>query len=178
MLDTLASLNGLEFCTTISLRHARAPAAALLAWHAVRAPPDKVSAPFFPRDAEWINVATLRLDQQVGRPVLVEFWDFCRANSLRTLGYMQAWHARYADAGLLDRALSLLQPGDHLLISFGHNDEKSENPSVYADVRSDYPGNLARFAREVRAKGGHPVLLTPEGATVAATTVSTGGALC
>jgi len=66
----------------------------------VRAPPDKVSAPFFPSGAEWINVATLRLDQQLGRPVLVEFWDFCRANSLRTLGYMQRWHARYAQAGL------------------------------------------------------------------------------
>ena len=76
------------------------PAGALLAWHAVRAPADKVSAPFFPAGAEWINVATLRLDQQVGRPVLVEFWDFCRANSLRTLGYMQAWHSRYAAAGL------------------------------------------------------------------------------
>lgn len=72
----------------------------MLAWQAVRAPADKVSAPFFPSGAEWINVATLRLDQQVGRPVLIEFWDFCRANSLRTLGYMQAWHARYAAAGL------------------------------------------------------------------------------
>jgi hypothetical protein len=66
----------------------------------VRAPLDKVSAPFFPAGAEWVNVATLRLDQQLGRPVLVEFWDFCRANSLRTLGYMRAWHARYAAAGL------------------------------------------------------------------------------
>ena len=66
----------------------------------MRAPADKVSAPFFPSGAEWVNVATLRLDQQLGRPVLVEFWDFCRANSLRTLGYMQAWHARYAAAGL------------------------------------------------------------------------------
>jgi len=66
----------------------------------VRAPLDKVSAPFFPAGAEWVNVATLRLDQQLGRPVLVEFWDFCRANSLRTLGYMRAWHARYARAGL------------------------------------------------------------------------------
>jgi len=59
-----------------------------------------VSAPFFPSGAEWVNVATLRLDQQVGRPVLVEFWDFCRANSLRTLGYMQRWHTLYAEAGL------------------------------------------------------------------------------
>ncbi len=45
-------------------------------------------------------MATLRLDQQLGRPVLVEFWDFCRANSLRALGYVQAWHARYAADGL------------------------------------------------------------------------------
>ena len=66
----------------------------------MRAPPDKISAPFFPARAEWVNVATLRLDQQVGRPVLIEFWDFCRANSLRTLDYVRAWHARYAATGL------------------------------------------------------------------------------
>ena len=66
----------------------------------MRAPPDKISAPFFPAGAEWVNVAMLRLDQQVGRPVLIEFWDFCRANSLRTLGYIRGWHERYAAAGL------------------------------------------------------------------------------
>src|SRR3954468_8004879 len=57
-------------------------------------------APPFPRDLEWVNVATLRMDQQLGRPVLVEFWDFCRINSLRTLPYVKAWHERYAEAGL------------------------------------------------------------------------------
>ena len=66
----------------------------------MRAPLDKISAPFFPARAEWINVAMLRLDQQLGRPLLIEFWDFCRSNSLRTLGYMRAWHERYAAAGL------------------------------------------------------------------------------
>jgi hypothetical protein len=40
------------------------------------------------------------MDKQRGRPVLVEFWDFCRVNSLRTLPYVRAWHERYADAGL------------------------------------------------------------------------------
>ena len=40
------------------------------------------------------------MDQQRGRPVLVEFWDFCRVNSLRTLPYLKAWHERYAEAGL------------------------------------------------------------------------------
>ena len=48
----------------------------------------------------WVNVAPLRMDQQLGRPVLIEFWDFCRPNSLRTLPYLKAWHERYAGAGL------------------------------------------------------------------------------
>lgn len=59
-----------------------------------------IAAPPFPKDAPWINVATLRMDKQRGRPVLVEFFDFCRVNSLRTLPYLKAWHERYADAGL------------------------------------------------------------------------------
>jgi hypothetical protein len=40
------------------------------------------------------------MDQQAGRPVLIEFWDFCRPNSIRTLPYMQAWHERYGPLGL------------------------------------------------------------------------------
>ena len=40
------------------------------------------------------------MDQHLGRPVLIEFWDFCRPNSIRTLPYLIAWHERYADAGL------------------------------------------------------------------------------
>jgi len=66
-------------------------------------------APPFPRQAEWVNVATLRMDQQRGRPVLVEFWDFCRPNSLRTLPYLKAWHERYAEAGL--RVVGVHSPG-------------------------------------------------------------------
>jgi hypothetical protein len=31
---------------------------------------------------------------------VIEFWDFCRVNSLRTLPYMKAWHERYAEHGL------------------------------------------------------------------------------
>jgi hypothetical protein len=67
---------------------------------AVRAPPHAIPAPPFPRDLPWINVAPLRMDKQRGRPVLVEFWDFCRINSLRTLPYVRAWHDRYAADGL------------------------------------------------------------------------------
>ena len=66
----------------------------------MRAPPSAIPAPPFPRELEWVNVAPLRMDQQRGRPVLVEFWDFCRVNSLRTLPYLMAWHERYAADGL------------------------------------------------------------------------------
>jgi hypothetical protein len=66
----------------------------------MRVPAPEIPAPPFPRDLEWVNVASLRMDKQRGRPVLVEFWDFCRINSLRTLPYLKAWHERYAEAGL------------------------------------------------------------------------------
>jgi len=75
----------------------------------MRAPIDSIAAPVFPAALRWLNVATLRMDQQHGRPVLIEFWDFCRPSSLRTLPYLKAWHARYAEAGL--RVISVHAPG-------------------------------------------------------------------
>ncbi len=41
--------------------------------------------------------------------MLVEFWDFCRPNSLRTLPYVKAWHERYAEHGL--RVIGVHSPG-------------------------------------------------------------------
>jgi thiol-disulfide isomerase/thioredoxin len=75
----------------------------------MRAPVDTIAAPPFPADLPWVNVASLRMDKQIGRPVLVEFWDFCRPNSLRTLPYVKAWHERYAGDGL--RVISVHTPG-------------------------------------------------------------------
>jgi hypothetical protein len=66
----------------------------------VRAPVDHIHAPPFPIGVPWINTAPLRMDQQIGRPVLIEFWDFCRPNSIRTQPYLRAWHERYAEHGL------------------------------------------------------------------------------
>jgi thiol-disulfide isomerase/thioredoxin len=70
---------------------------------------DTIAAPPFPAALEWVNVATLRMDKQIGRPVLIEFWDFCRPNSLRTLPYVKAWHQRYAGDGL--RVIGVHSPG-------------------------------------------------------------------
>lgn len=41
--------------------------------------------------------------------MLVEFWDFCRPNSLRTLPYVQTWHECYAEDGL--RVIGVHSPG-------------------------------------------------------------------
>jgi hypothetical protein len=75
----------------------------------VRAPVDTIHAPPFPRSLTWINVASLRMDKQRGRPVLIEFFDVCRVHSLRTLPYVKAWHERYAGDGL--RVISVHAPG-------------------------------------------------------------------
>src|SRR5438309_9951830 len=83
--------------------------AMLVACPAVRPPVDTIQAPPFPVGLPWVNVAPLRMDRQLGRPVLVEFWDFCRVNSLRTLPYVKSWHERYAPLGL--RVVGVHTPG-------------------------------------------------------------------
>jgi AhpC/TSA family len=76
----------------------------------------EIYAPEFPPRMEWLNVAFLRMDRLMGRhAVLIEFWDFARVNSLRTLPYLKAWHERYGDAGL--RVIGVHSPG----YSFGRD---------------------------------------------------------
>jgi hypothetical protein len=85
----------------------------------MRLPPDNDAyAPEFPQGLQWVNVAFLRMAQQIGRPILVEFFDSARINSYRTLPYMRAWQERYADAGLL-RIIGVHAPA----YSFGRDPE-------------------------------------------------------
>src|SRR5215208_6844226 len=83
----------------------------------MRLPADaEIYAPEFPRGLEWLNVAFLRMNTLMGRgAVLVEFWDFARINSLRTLPYLKEWHSRYSDEGL--RVIGVHTPG----YSFGRD---------------------------------------------------------
>jgi hypothetical protein len=84
----------------------------------VMRPPEgaDIPAPEFPSGMEWLNVAFLRMDRLLGRhAVLVEFWDFARVNSLRTLPYLKAWDERYREAGL--RTIGVHSPG----YSFGRD---------------------------------------------------------
>jgi AhpC/TSA family len=76
----------------------------------VRAPNDKIVAPLFPTKLPWVNATGGQASIiQRGKPMLVEFWDFCRPNSMRTLPYVKAWHERYESAGL--RTIGVHCPG-------------------------------------------------------------------
>ncbi|WP_063784174.1 Gfo/Idh/MocA family oxidoreductase [Streptomyces sp. SBT349] len=61
----------------------------------------------------------------------------------------------------LDPILRDLLPGDLLLIQFGHNDQKAEDPSRLTDPFGTYRHGLLRYVRAASDRGAHPVLLTP-----------------
>ena len=63
--------------------------------------------------------------------------------------------------GRLDAIAKDLRRGDVLLIQFGHNDAKVEDPSRYDDPQRAYPQYLSRYVALARDKGATPILLTP-----------------
>lgn len=67
----------------------------------------------------------------------------------------------YIDEGRLDALAAELRRGDVLLVQFGHNDEKLEDPARYTDPRVEFRDNLRRMLAVARAAGAEPVLVTP-----------------
>jgi lysophospholipase L1-like esterase len=59
-----------------------------------------------------------------------------------------------------DSICKKLKKGDYVLIQFGHNDEKTEDPQRYTNPHTSYRYNLIRFVKEAREKGAYPILLT------------------
>jgi hypothetical protein len=99
----------------------------------LRAPVDTIAAPLFPTKLPWVNTpngAQVSIIQR-DRPMLVEFWDFCRPNSIRTLPYIKAWHKRYAEDGL--RVVGVHSPG------FDPSREEGAVRAAVARLGVDYP---------------------------------------
>lgn len=67
----------------------------------------------------------------------------------------------FRDRGHWAQVMATLAPGDWVLIEFGHNDSKRDDPSRYTDPTTEFPANLRRYVEEVRARGANPVLATP-----------------
>lgn len=67
----------------------------------------------------------------------------------------------FIDEGRLDSIAGEIGPGDVLLIQFGHNDAKFEDPTRYDDPKDAYPRYLQRYVALARDKGATPILITP-----------------
>lgn len=67
----------------------------------------------------------------------------------------------FIDEGLWDTACDHLAKGDFVIIQFGHNDEKNEDPKRYTTPQSTYKENLIKFINQTRAKKAFPILCTP-----------------
>lgn len=67
----------------------------------------------------------------------------------------------FIDEGKWDVVKNKIKPGDYVIIEFGHNDEKKEDPKRFAYAHNDYKHNLEKFVDETKEKDGIPILATP-----------------
>lgn len=67
----------------------------------------------------------------------------------------------YVDLGHFAPLAAELQAGDLLLIQFGHNDAKADDPTRYVEPEQAFPAGLMRFVEAARSAQARPVLITP-----------------
>ncbi len=67
----------------------------------------------------------------------------------------------FRDEGHWATVRSRIKPGDWVIIQFGHNDEKEQDPTRYTTPGGTFNANLARYVAETRALGAFPLLATP-----------------
>ncbi len=112
----------------------------------------------------WIGDSTVQYND-------IRTWPQCGMGQALGLylqpGVRVANHARngrstksFRSEGFWDPIPAQLRPGDLLLIQFGHNDKKREDPSRYA-APEQYAANLLAYAQEAARCGALPVLVTP-----------------
>lgn len=66
----------------------------------------------------------------------------------------------FIDEGRFKQALDIASEGDVCFISFGHNDEKIEDPSRYTTPYGTYKDNLIYMENEMKKKGVKTIFLT------------------
>jgi lysophospholipase L1-like esterase len=66
----------------------------------------------------------------------------------------------FIDEGRWQTVLDSLNPGDLVFVQFGHNDQKENDTTRFANPFGSYSDNLEKFLRETRSKGASPILFT------------------
>ena len=61
----------------------------------------KVKAPDLTGIKAWINSQPLVMDKLKGKVVVLDFWTYTCINCLRTIPYVERWHEKYSDSGLV-----------------------------------------------------------------------------
>lgn len=88
--------------------------------------------------------------------MLPQFFD--RSVTVRNFAVNGRSTKSFIDEGKWRAVLARLRRGDYLLIQFGHNDEKIEDPARYTNPYTGYRRNLERFVTGARAKGAIPII--------------------
>lgn len=71
-------------------------------------------------------------------------------NGRSTLSFIQEGHWQ--------KILENSNSGDFVIIQFGHNDSKKEDPTRFADASTDYKDNLGTMIRSAKKHGLHVIL--------------------
>ncbi len=79
----------------------------------------------------WINSPPLTRDSLRGKVVLIDFWTYSCINCLRALPYVEAWAAKYKDAGLV--VIGVHTP------EFAFEKEQSNVEKAVRDLKVTYP---------------------------------------
>jgi len=108
------------------------------------------------------STASIKLDIKKPETGWGEFLDEFITPNIEVVNYAQNGKSTksFITEGLLDRIDHEIQEDDYLLIQFGHNDEKLEDPSRYTDPRTEYKENLMRFILIAKKHQAIPILLT------------------
>ena len=66
----------------------------------------------------------------------------------------------FIDEGKWSPVVNAIQPGDYVIIQFGHNDQPGKGPKRFTEPFGTYKENLEKYIRETREKQGKPILCT------------------
>lgn len=88
--------------------------------------------------------------------------DFFREGQVQVVNYARNGRSTrsFMNEGRWQTILEQIEPGDYVVIQFGHNDQPKGKGSRYSSPE-DYGINLERMIATAREKGATPILCTP-----------------